>query len=576
MNLILNLSLRNLLRQKKRNLLLGLGIAFGMMILVIANSFSHGMVDVLIKDIVTNVFGHLVVDCTARGNSYSIIRDRARIEKIIYRTIPKTELEDISESLGTFGRAVGNGETDNIVVVGVTLDTPEKKRDFFRNFFTLIAGDFKEYYSKEIAYPVIISAEKAKSLNVKVHDVIRARFPMVTGQIQAVKLTVIAIANSNNTFMNIVLFMDGDRLKKMLGYKPWESGALQLTLKDPQKTATKYADLLYAHLNPNVLSIQGKSGAASCQLVAFKNTATAKRLLAKKLQLTQGEPSKAFGESGVMISQQLATQLAVKAGDEVVFQYPAKFRGVHQESFKLTAVYQTRTKFGGAFLLVNQERIYEMANRYLPAAPPAVLAETDPLYPALATEWKLLPRSHNSEALNLKYQKERKQKTKQPRFDVVTMYEGASDVLKIEGVLNLITMVAVLILFFIILIGVINTLRMTIKERTREIGTVRAIGMQKADVRNMFMMETLLLTAISCLAGIILGIIAILILGSIQFDIKNALSMILKNKHLYFKIDPLGLGLNFMLIMLIAAVTSYFPAQRAARLTAVEALRHYE
>lgn len=69
MGLVFRLSLRNLFRQKRRNLMLGIGIAFGMMILVIANSFSHGMVDVLIKDIVSNAFGHLVID-GKMGNSY--------------------------------------------------------------------------------------------------------------------------------------------------------------------------------------------------------------------------------------------------------------------------------------------------------------------------------------------------------------------------------------------------------------------------------------------------------------------------------------------------------------------------
>ena len=85
--------------------------------------------------------------------------------------------------------------------------------------------------------------------------------------------------------------------------------------------------------------------------------------------------------------------------------------------------------------------------------------------------------------------------------DVESMYEMASDVLKLEGALNLITFGAVLVLFFIILIGVINTLRMTIRERTREIGTVRAIGMQKKDVRNSFILETMFLGLFSAIAG---------------------------------------------------------------------------
>ena len=62
---------------------------------------------------------------------------------------------------------------------------------------------------------------------------------------------------------------------------------------------------------------------------------------------------------------------------------------------------------------------------------------------------------------------------------VQSMYETASAVLNVEFALNLITLAAGLILFCIILIGVVNTLRMTIRERTREIGTMRASGCRR-------------------------------------------------------------------------------------------------
>jgi ABC-type antimicrobial peptide transport system permease subunit len=77
-------------------------------------------------------------------------------------------------------------------------------------------------------------------------------------------------------------------------------------------------------------------------------------------------------------------------------------------------------------------------------------------------------------------------------------------VVQLEGALNLITLIAVLVLFFIILIGVVNTLRMTIRERTREIGTNRAIGMQAYDVRNTFLFETFFLAFFACITGILL------------------------------------------------------------------------
>ena len=76
--------------------------------------------------------------------------------------------------------------------------------DFVTNYLTVVKGDVSELFSKEIPFPVIISADKAKSLHVKVHDTIRYRFMMVTGQMQAVQLTVVAVVHPNNSFMSIV------------------------------------------------------------------------------------------------------------------------------------------------------------------------------------------------------------------------------------------------------------------------------------------------------------------------------------------------------------------------------------
>jgi putative ABC transport system permease protein len=157
------------------------------------------------------------------------------------------------------------------------------------------------------------------------------------------------------------------------------------------------------------------------------------------------------------------------------------------------------------------------------------------------------------------------------------MYEMASDVLKLEGALNLITFGAVLVLFFIILIGVINTLRMTIRERTREIGTVRAIGMQKKDVRNSFVLETMFLGFFSAIAGTALAFLAMFGLSRIIFRAEdNPMSMLLVNSHLNF-VPSIGATIFYIaLIVAISVATAYFPARRAAKMSAADALRHFE
>jgi len=576
MGLISRLSLRNLLRQKRRHLFLGICIAFGMMILVIANAFSHGLVDVLINEVVSYAFGHLVIEARPGNSYFTMIRDQERIVRIIEETVKPEDLIDINENLGMMGRAVGNGESDNVVVVGITIDEDEKEF-FFNDFFTLIDGDFEDFFSEEYEYPIIISEDMAKSLNVKLHDVVRIRIPMVTGQIQAAKLTVIAVAKASNTFMNFVLFMEGSKVKELLGYKPWESASLQLTLRDPLKTATHYADLLHEQLQPDLIAVRGRANeTVASHLLAFKENDQAKEVLRAHLTILAGDEEEAWGKKGVMVSKSLAERLHLTAGDELLFSYQTKHRGNQTETFKIDAVYTSETALGEDVILGNEERLHELLTVYLPEENWVFLSPDEDLYSVLATEWKLLDRSKDSRELQKTYKEERKIKSDQTRYNVITMYEGASDLLKLEGALNLLTLNAVVVLFFIILIGVINTLRMTVKERTREIGTVRAIGMQKKDVRMMFILETLFLTAISCLSGIVLGIGVIKVLGCITFKSTSALSMILKDGRLFFKLSPAGIGINFVFIMLIAGITAYFPAKRAANLSAVEALRHYE
>jgi putative ABC transport system permease protein len=156
------------------------------------------------------------------------------------------------------------------------------------------------------------------------------------------------------------------------------------------------------------------------------------------------------------------------------------------------------------------------------------------------------------------------------------MYESADFILKLEAALNLVALIAVLILFFIILIGVLNTLRMTIRERTREIGTIRAIGMQKTDVKYLFITETVLLTAIACVCGILMAFFMMWILSRFTINTDSVLSILLVDRRLYFLPTVSSITRDFFIILIMAAVTAYFPAKRASNLSAVEALRHFE
>src|SRR3989338_613301 len=253
--LLIRLSLRNLLRQKRRNIMLGSAMAIGVCILVVANSFSHGISDILFNKIMRYVTGHVAVRFNERGGVMrEIFRDRLRAFEAV-----KGEplIEEANESIGMFARAIGNGRSDNIILVGADTKANISKEGLreIEESFRLVEGRWKDIESAAIENPVIISAEKAHYLNVKMNDIVRVRFRNMFGQDQAARLTIVGIMKNDNIFMQPVVFLEQGRAKDLLGYRPWETASLSLKIKDPQKDAAALADRIHARLKPGTAVI---------------------------------------------------------------------------------------------------------------------------------------------------------------------------------------------------------------------------------------------------------------------------------------------------------------------------------
>ena len=569
MNIIFKVSLRNLLRQKRRNFFLGIGIAFGMSILVIASSFSQGLVDVLIKDLISSVTGHVQIN----GNEKSkrIIRDKEPIYKVINKYQDK--ILRIDESVGTYTRIIGNGNSINAPVVGV------KNQDgFFGNYLRIISGDTKDFDTDTFEYPIIISPDKAKSLKVKVGDIVKAKFTTVTGQIQAVNMQVIAIATTNSSFTDFVLYMDVNKMRTLLGYRPWESGPIQVVLNNPKKDTILIADEIRKEIKPKLLKGKGTIFSEPIEIYAFKKDNKSIEKIFNEIKVLEGEKKEYTGKKGFLISENLKKKLGIKLGDKVSFKYMSKYSGeIEVEESEVNGIFKSTDKFKENFIFLNGEKIYKIFNEDIPKDYGSdSFNKADDFYDSLAKNYELLEKAKTSDELDKLKRLERTYKSDRPAYSVETMYETAERVLAIQYALSLITWLVGLILFFIILIGVVNTLRMTIKERTIEIGTLRAIGMQARDVKNGFILESLLLTLVSCGFGIIFGIVAIKILGSIEFDSSNPLSFILKNRKIYFRFSILSTFFQIVILTFVTGVTAYFPAKRASKINPNDALRHVE
>lgn len=581
MNYLLTISLRNLLRQKRRNILLGIAIAFGTTILVLANSFSRGISDVLFNQIVVYVAGHIKVSFNQDGNIYNqVFKDGDRMLKIIDENVP--DLVRAEEAIGIMARAIGNGKADNVIMVGIDMNatvTEEEQKEYEKNF-KMIEGSFEALEDSNIHLPVGLAQEKAEYLNLKLNDVLRVRFTDINGMNQSARLTIAAIFKPANIFMAAPIFLELQDLKEILGYGPNDIAQLNLTIENPKKNAVLYADKLHDALSPSIATIEGKLISDSVEIpltVYGLKTDSASRSAINSYISSETSQLDSVDRESVLISQALASKAGLDSGSTATISYKPKYSDEKQFKLRVTHILPDSTN---SFILANEKDFYNTFYSDWPRkAEKYTFSPSDdfPLTKVFAPEWVLLERARTTEEVGKRYREVAQKRTSALVMDVQSMYESASAVLQLEQVLNLITFSAVIVLFFIILIGVINTLRMTIKERTREIGTIRAIGMQRNEVRNVFLLETGMLAFFSSLAGTALAFILMLLLSMIYIDAgDNPLGMLLSDGHLQFTPSAATTVFFILLIMFIAVATAFFPANKAAKLSAADALRHFE
>jgi putative ABC transport system permease protein len=111
------------------------------------------------------------------------------------------------------------------------------------------------------------------------------------------------------------------------------------------------------------------------------------------------------------------------------------------------------------------------------------------------------------------------------------------------------------------LFGIVNTLVLTVFERTRELGMLRAIGMTRRQVRRMIRHESVITALIGGTLGIILGVV----LGAL---------LIARVEFIEFSLPTTQIIVFAILTIVVGIVAAIFPARRAARLNPLEALQY--
>lgn len=159
------------------------------------------------------------------------------------------------------------------------------------------------------------------------------------------------------------------------------------------------------------------------------------------------------------------------------------------------------------------------------------------------------------------------------RYEITTLDDILDQVSDLFGVLDIVSLVVFLILLTITMVGVVNTFRMVLLERIREIGTMRAVGMQGRSVRGIFLMEAGFIGLIGALIGLVLAGIAMLVLGQLTLDTDSPLQFFLNDGRITFAVPPLSVVTNVAILLVLSLLAAFIPARRAARMEPAAALR---
>lgn len=447
---VTRIAVRNITRQKKRSILLGGAIAFGVMIITLIGSFSRGIVDTVSANFTDMLGGQIYItgqELTETGGMVSVIREREVLEEAL------TTIEDTIEGKTYRSRVVGEiifgSRSTTLSIEGVDWSAEPQLIESL----SIKAGDVSPGMSPR---GLVIPEYIADEIGAETGETVLVRTSTVTGQQNVAEFEILAITVGDSTFaMMSSTFADRGYLNSFIGL-----------------TASEYQVLNIALSNP------GAADAVTGRLTDYLRS------------LGRVEPE-SEEESGIGGMRSRMMSMAALMG-------------------------------GGSFFSSKVE-------------------EED--------RWE------------------------GTRFSVLNINDVTEAITSTVNVLNTVSYVIFAVLLLITMVGLLNTFRMVLIERTQEIGTMRAIGMQRGEVRNIFLSEALVLGVGGTLLGIIIALVFAGVLSLIPLSTDSPLQFFLSDRTFAFPVVPSNMLSTLVIISLVTLASAYLPARKAAKLDPAVALR---
>jgi putative ABC transport system permease protein len=305
----------------------------------------------------------------------------------------------------------------------------------------------------------------------------------------------------------------------------------------------------------------------------------------KVIQLSSGRLEDLAEPNTMMVFESQVERLKVKVGDAVTLSAQTTRGAANTVDCRIVAIAKDMgllSKFGVFVPVETTRALYQLR----PDTTGAIQIYLKPKYvPKVATiaarlrgqmeklGWSVMEADPNP--FWMKFQTIAREDWTGQKLDVTTWEDEVSFITWTLTVLKGLTAVLLTILIAIVITGIMNTMWIAIRERTREIGTLRAIGMQRSGVLRMFLFESLLLGIIGTGTGALAGAGLGAAINAARIHVPLSVQLFLMSDRVQLALHGGGLVRAALFITVVTTLAALYPAYRAASLKPVSAMSHF-
>ena len=290
-----------------------------------------------------------------------------------------------------------------------------------------------------------------------------------------------------------------------------------------------------------------------------------------------GGSQRMSGSNGILISAPVAKMLGARVGDDLLLLVDTKTGQRNTATLVLRGIYRDSSLFGyytsymDIDVLRNAVRADPVSVSYIGGyfqgdgrmnfplrKIQAALEKKLPIFPLVAAKSDLNALRDSSTWTGVKY-------------SLIGLDAHISQIIQVVEVMTLLLLALACLLMGTVVLGVVNTYRVIVFERTKEIGTMRAIGMQRPVVVRLFLFEAGLLAVAASSLGVAFGIGVLGLLSAVDLSWLPGFDVFLSNGRIAWVMAPgeMVLVAGLMLVAVLGAVAG--PANRAASIEPVQA-----